>query len=177
MKTTNKKIKAPHPLNDIERAAVVGAMGSKDSIDEIKKAIAPGIYQGQVVLKVVFTVSKAESTDCDPTCDLLSLAVFAKALVLSGIQRENFYAALKTAALQAYSADKKVGDQMEENDKRVVEEIEKLKKEVISQLPRGAKSGSTKVVAQVAKVTLVQSGQQLTEAIQNQFAVANQAQG
>jgi hypothetical protein len=104
---------------------------------------------------VDFSVAKASPTEAAATSNLLSAAVLAKALILSGVQRANFYAAMEKAALAVAADGGTVGGSVSEEDARVLAEIEALKKNVVAKLPAIKKSGNTTVVATVERVAFV----------------------
>lgn len=117
--------------------------------------IPVGIYTGTAIIKVDWELSKDAPTEKKPTSKLLSKGVIAKAMVIMGIQADNFLAALKTAAefelLNSNNADvaKKLGD----DDKRLEEKLEQLDAEVLSKLPKTPVSGKVTVDADITVLT------------------------
>ncbi len=140
------------PLSEVERIAVAGAVGSAEALREIKHDLAPGSYSGSATIRVDFVVEKAEPYEAAPTVDLMSRPVIARALVISGFQRENFYRALREAALEAYADGANVSELISEQDKGVVAEIAQLQAKVVDELPKAKRSGSTRVMATVRNI-------------------------
>ena len=139
-------------LTNIERVAVAAAMGKVEQIKDLKREIKPGTYAGDVAVRIHFDLEKREDTDAAPTAALLSKATLAKALVMSGVQRKNFYAALLAVATQAIAQGKSVAESLTEDDKRVILEIEELEVQVVRLLPRQPKAGAVVVIAEVNRV-------------------------
>ena len=138
-------------LNNIEKIAVARSVGSTDEIGKLCKKLTPGTYNGKLSVTIDFSVEKNSDTEAAATSNILSIAVLAKAMILSGIQRQNFYNAIEQAAL----ATGTIGDNLSEEDERVVAEIEALKEKVVAKLPKIQKSGATKVKAVVEKIVAV----------------------
>jgi len=138
-------------LNNIERVAVARAVGSADEISKICASLTPGTYKGDLTVKIDFEVAKGSDTDAAAVANINSIAVLAKAIILSGVQRHNFYAAIKAAAL-AVAKGEKLANVVADEDERVAAEIEALKAEVVNSLPKIKRSGATRVKAVVSKV-------------------------
>ena len=112
--------------------------------------VLPGVYTGSIEARIDYTVTKADDTEAKPTGNLLSLGVIAKAMVLMGVQADNFIVALKAAAEQALKAKgDEVTDALTEDDKRVLVMMEKLNTDLLDTLPKQTRSGATKVSAEV----------------------------
>ncbi len=69
--------------------------------------VSTGKHAGMITVRLAYDLSKAEDYDTAPTVNLLSKAVLAKALVMSGIQADNFLGALRDAAVVALNAGEK----------------------------------------------------------------------
>jgi DNA-binding NarL/FixJ family response regulator len=136
-------------MSGIDRVAVAAAMGKKDDVDTIKRKIPAGVYVGSLDLHIDYTLEKDTDYEVAPTVDLLSKAILCKALVMSGIQADNFFNALYQAALDAYTKKDNVGDVVTEADSRVLAKIKELQDKVTSQLPKAKRSGKTQVYAQI----------------------------
>jgi hypothetical protein len=154
---TKQNMKKDIGLNGIERVAIACSMGSTDAISKLKQEITPGTYEGSTMLKIDFTVTKLPSYETPPTVDLLSKAILCRALVIAGFQRDNFYAALTQAALEAYATEKNVSEQVQESDKRVADEIAALTQQVISKLPMAKRSGKTTVKAEIKVLQAIET--------------------
>ena len=61
-------------------------------------------------VRIVGTVTRAEGVERAPTCNLLSLAVLAKALAFAGVTADAWKVALRHAAHDALLAGEKVGE-------------------------------------------------------------------
>jgi len=140
-------------LSPIDKIAMSALAGSSDALSKLKQGLAAGQYRGTINVRVDYVIDKAPEYSRPPTINLLSLAVVAKAIVMSGAQGQNFLNALKKAALEAYAAGETVADTVKADDARVLEQIEAIKKEVVAALPLSKASGSTKVLATAYKVS------------------------
>ena len=118
---------------------------------KIHGKIAVGNYTGGVTLNVKFTLQKDADYDTAPTVNLLSKAVLAKALVMSGIQADNFLKCLREAAIESLEDGTKVADAVQE-DVRVLEKLDALFASVIAELPRQPRAGDTSVKAVITVV-------------------------
>jgi len=156
-KTTAPKAKNAVDFGDlsvVERMAVAKATKTFTSFDSaVSKVVASGTYEGELTIRVKFKLVKEEPYETAPTVDLLSKAAIAKAVVMSGIQADNFYAALKKVALASYKAGKPVADMLEDTDKRVIDKIEAMQQQVVAQLPLAQRAGRTIVQAEIERVT------------------------
>ena len=112
-------------------------------------AIAPGKYKGEVLARIKYDLSKGDDYDTAPTVNLLSKGVLAKALVMSGIQADNFMACLKKAAIDAMEAGDKVDIALAEEDARIEAKLEELFKQVIEKLPRQPRTGEVRCTAEI----------------------------
>lgn len=111
--------------------------------------IRPGQYDGEVVCKIKYKLTKGEDYETIPTVSVLSKAVLAKAIVLSGIQDDNFFNALKKVMEQAFVENEKAADVMAEADARVLAKIEKMTTDVLAKLPKAGRAGACKVKADI----------------------------
>jgi hypothetical protein len=136
MPTTNEK-----QLSKVEAAAL--AKAAKKIVDASTGSIAVGKHTGMITVRVAYDLNKAEDYDTAPTVNLLSKAVLAKALVMSGIQADNFLGALRDAAVVALNAGEKAADILTEEDNRVLAKMDALFNQVIAELPRQTRAGST----------------------------------
>ena len=114
--------------------------------------LAPGVHTGTVTLRIDYSINKGVDTEAAPTVAILSKATLAKALVMSGIQADNFIAALVKIATEAMDSEGKVAPALTEADERVIAMIERIEKEVSAKLPKMTKSGATKVKAEVSRI-------------------------
>ena len=137
-------------LSTVERVAMAKGSNVCGSFkDGVSPSIPTGVYEGSFTVKVDFKVTKQDPYETPPTVNLMSKAVIAKAVVMSGIQADNFFAALEKAALEAFQTKEKVSDVVAEEDFRVQKRIDELTASVISKLPLAKRSGDTKVEAKV----------------------------
>lgn len=125
--------------NDLQ-SKVLAAIGKK--LGESAESPAAGKHQGEFLCRVTYEMNKGVDYETAPTVSLLSKAVLAKALVMSGIQADNFLVNLLKVAKEALDADEKVGPAMSEADTRVLTQMDALFSGVIAQLPRQPRSGS-----------------------------------
>ena len=128
-------------LSKVEAAAL--AKAAKKIVDASTGSIAVGKHTGMITVRVAYDLNKAEDYDTAPTVNLLSKAVLAKALVMSGIQADNFLGALRDAAVIALNAGEKAADILTEEDNRVLAKMDLLFEKVIAELPRQPRAGST----------------------------------
>ena len=128
-------------LTEIEKAAVAKAVAGD------KKEIAAGNYTGSVIIKVDYSLRKGENYEAEPTANILSKAVIAKAAAMMGFQAENFFNALERAAMEALTNDGNVSDGV--IDERVKAKLAEIEEKVIRKLPKQPRSGSTTVKANV----------------------------
>ena len=136
-------------LTKIQAEAVARSLTS--TAKKIHEKIPVGSYTGDVTLNVKFTLQKDADYDTAPTVNLLSKAVLAKALVMSGIQADNFLQCLRDAAIESLDEGTKVADAVQE-DVRVLEKLDALFSSVIAELPRQPRAGDTSVKAVITVV-------------------------
>jgi len=132
-------------LNKIEAEAASRALGA--AAKKISAKIPVGEYSGEVSLRVRYTLTKDADYDTAPTVNLLSKAVLAKAMVMAGIQADNFLKCLRDAAIESLGGETKLSDELQAEDERVAQKLDALFAGVIAQLPRQPRSGDTSVKA------------------------------
>ena len=142
------KAKSENPLSSIDRIAVAAAMGD---VADLKKTLGVGVYEGSVIVKVDFEVSKSPDTEATPTSILLSKAVLHAMFAKLGAIRPAVYKALLDAALEAIA--KKEAVEVDPESLIVQKQIAELDAQILSKLPKSTRSGATKVTASVSKIS------------------------
>lgn len=141
-----------------EQEAVTLAISKLIKDDEVKvisgKLQAGDKISGEATITFTFSLSKGKPSEVAPTANILSLPVLAKALILSGIQIENFKENLRRAATEALLNGESVGDVVSEADQRVFAAVEEIKSEIVAQLPKVPRAGSVRVQGVIKSATL-----------------------
>lgn len=130
----------------------------KQLAKKLGNGIPHGKYTGTVKASLTFTLCKGKDYDTAPTSNLLSMPVLAKAMVMSGIQSDNFIDCLRRSATASLVAGDNVGAALSDEDVRVKDQMAKMFTALISKLPRQPRTGEVKVISELnitdAKVEL-----------------------
>jgi hypothetical protein len=143
---------APEPLTPIERA-VFSCFTAKDDVDEIKKNIKPGVYQGSLALSVQYTLTKGEATDAKQSASIFAPGIVAQALIQSGLPKDKFLAALSEAAKTILIDEIPPSPKMAAEMAALIGKFDRIKDAITPRMRRKDRSGATRANISIGRFT------------------------
>ncbi len=138
----------PEMFTDMERVALSG-ITKKEDLDEKKREIKPGIYEGAVALSIKYKITKAEPVDAAPQVNIVTPDIIARAIIqmnLTDALRDRFIREVKNAAIDILVDDNPESAKMASAKKDITSQLEAVKEAVAGRMEKKPRSGKTDIV-------------------------------